>query len=543
MGSQDLYDFLQKDLYSSSCSSSSRAHCSLNIDYDDVSDDGLSELQIEGLQKEKTQKKKAISMKLKRRRSLLTSLEDAVTINALNPLQNVFNANNGRWEPPKYDIDLKGDNHSFLSPKLFHSKKLFDSNKAKKRKKKMGPIDIGRIKGFKSPKYKILNDNKLFLENYRSWYPPKHSQESQPSLVQKKTTKYHKKKNYKNRNKHKAMHNRWKSNGLNSPNLKRKFSTNSYDDHIHDLLVFDAQNCADYHYDNFPGMVFVDNYDTNRRAKKQNVRKKEHCLPWRNNIDFLEEKESSTTRKKANNTNWRRLNKKRSRTIYDINELTKNCQNKKKLKNKRSEPYPYHSGDQMINALMEDINDHQIYKNSKRRTKKLKQRKLKNTQSNHIASRSKHRMSTKKETERRKKAKSVIIKKQNKLIRNKNRKKRNSESVTKSLRNHKRDKHSRNSKNQKHKLKKTNIANTIDIDIESMDKFEVDIDIELDIDDKDDRHDNYFDIKPLLSPPSNDNENENELELEINPFLMIRDNPLNQKENELFFNSSTNKSK
>ena len=178
-----------------------------------------------------TEQKEYRCNQTERRRSFNSTLEDAVTINALNPLQkqmsqllNVNSLNNGKgWQPPNYDVDLNPsyDGHSFLSPKLFHSKKLLDSNiidlslSGNKKKqcrlpriKKKGPREIGRMKGFKSPKFKNNNNN----NNNNN------TNNGKSSRIQR-----NKKKTKKNN------HSRWASNGLciKPMNLKRKYSTHS----------------------------------------------------------------------------------------------------------------------------------------------------------------------------------------------------------------------------------------------------------------------------------------------------------------------------
>ena len=121
-----------------------------------------------------------------RRESLQRSLEDALTISALNPLQkevsHVLSRDKRRWQPPNFKLDTTTDSHSFLSPKLFHSKKLLDRNRERSDQfvrslpRKQGPLDIGRAKGFKAPKFDDFDledqSDTLFLDEYRSWYPP-----------------------------------------------------------------------------------------------------------------------------------------------------------------------------------------------------------------------------------------------------------------------------------------------------------------------------------------------------------------------------------
>merc|ERR1712228_1084829 len=178
-----------------------------------------------------------------------------IKINAMNVLQKhtrPWYGRNGRWHPPNYDIDLNGDSHSFLSPKLsaMNIKQRNDKNKNYKKRKK-GPIETGRIKGFKPPKYKINDDNNLFLETYRSWYPtPRHSVpnlkknkvKKSPNFQRRKTTQMKLSKIKKNK-KRKHIHS--SSNGI---NLQRNYITKSCNDCIYenDFLNFELSENEQY---------------------------------------------------------------------------------------------------------------------------------------------------------------------------------------------------------------------------------------------------------------------------------------------------------
>jgi len=261
-----------------------------------------------------------------RRSSFNSTLEDAVTINALNPLQkqmsqllNVNSLNNGKgWQPPNYDVDLEPsyDGHSFLSPKLFHSKKLLDSNiismnKANKKYKlskirKKGPREIGRMKGFKSPKFRDNNNN----HNHKNFISKRRN----------------KKKNQQKKN---HAHSRWNSNGvcIKPSNLKRKFSTNSlrsyhsnksiaskYDDNDYDTnsiiinnkkhslfgaLEDDEENDDDEDEDD--GMVYVNDYDDDNN----------------NNTNFI------TTPRRKNKINNKKILKRRTKNITSLKTNTR----------------------------------------------------------------------------------------------------------------------------------------------------------------------------------------------------------------------------
>eukprot|EP00485_Elphidium_margaritaceum_P013251 CAMPEP_0202687306 /NCGR_PEP_ID=MMETSP1385-20130828/2996_1 /ASSEMBLY_ACC=CAM_ASM_000861 /TAXON_ID=933848 /ORGANISM="Elphidium margaritaceum" /LENGTH=973 /DNA_ID=CAMNT_0049342075 /DNA_START=173 /DNA_END=3094 /DNA_ORIENTATION=- len=174
-----------------------------------------------------------------RRRSLMSTFEDAETINAPNPIQRqmeqlltVCNSYNGKgWQPPKFDVDLNAhnDGHSFLSPKLFHSKKMLDSNlthQKKQRKheriKKKGPKEIGRMTGFKSPKFSesVLKENEdgtLFLDTYRSWYATTSSSSSNTSKHKHGGSKHTQQRHHSHSHNHNhnhpnQKHSRWSSN-------------------------------------------------------------------------------------------------------------------------------------------------------------------------------------------------------------------------------------------------------------------------------------------------------------------------------------------
>ena len=122
-----------------------------------------------------------------RQESLAQTFADAVTIPALQSMQQKVKHYIGakeKWRPPEYDI--QPDHGDILQEKLIHHKRHLDENVNNPTftvKKKLGPTDIGRAKGFKSPVYKhmykvsddestnvIPHTNHTFLNNDKGWY-------------------------------------------------------------------------------------------------------------------------------------------------------------------------------------------------------------------------------------------------------------------------------------------------------------------------------------------------------------------------------------
>ena len=325
--------------------------------------------------KEKKMKQK---YKRQRRKSFFSSLEDAETVNAMKVLKkHAKRWNDGRWQPPKYDIDLKGDSHSFLSPKLsaMHSIKQRRHNEKNKNYKtrKKGPIETGRAKGFKPPKYKLSDDNDLFLETYRSWYPS--TNKSVPHLKEKatsqrrKTTQITKAKHHHQKQKH--MH---RTSSTKSCNSSYRFD----DDHLSFLMNDHEQ----YNKNNIDGMVFVTDYDKQRRRNSKSPKQKLKFI-HSNNIDFLQEKSCLITRKKSSKYARDRRSKTYCSNLGEQlngDPLLKKHRNRSKSFKKRKRPSSTKrlSENDRIGALIEDIDD---FRKRTRSKKKRTSKKIYDTKS------------------------------------------------------------------------------------------------------------------------------------------------------------------
>eukprot|EP01083_Nonionella_stella_P292890 996146_1 len=111
-----------------------------------------------------------------RQASLAQTFADALTIPALHPVQQkvaYYIGEKEKWKPPKYDI--MPDHSNILNEKLLYDKKHLDENinHGKTVPKKLGPTDIGRVHGYKLPKYELQKNeefNGTFLDKDKGWY-------------------------------------------------------------------------------------------------------------------------------------------------------------------------------------------------------------------------------------------------------------------------------------------------------------------------------------------------------------------------------------
>eukprot|EP00483_Globobulimina_turgida_P011483 UN11505 len=184
-------------------------------------------------------------------------------------MSQILDVSHNEWQPPNYNIDLDDNSHSFLSPKLFHSKKLLDSNIINYRKDKMNKVN-----------------------------------------KKKKSTKHIKHRQGYN------THNRWNSD-IKSMKLPRKFSTNSLQSQS--TYSENAQNSLHCLRSQYEQNENVNHQLQNKYVDNSKKRKNATHNLWKN-CDFLEEKASaiskkSIKRKKSQSTiirpsyNGKKLNK------------------------------------------------------------------------------------------------------------------------------------------------------------------------------------------------------------------------------------------
>lgn len=78
-------------------------------------------------------------------------------ISALLPVKNRMKRfiKSQKWKPPEFDVEP--DHSSLFEPKMLHTSKLSNPSLYQKAPRKLGPTDIGRVKGFRSPSWTKKN--------------------------------------------------------------------------------------------------------------------------------------------------------------------------------------------------------------------------------------------------------------------------------------------------------------------------------------------------------------------------------------------------